>query len=57
MGILATAYKVRIRRDFIAQFRRGLDFEPNGPKCERLAADKQRFRPAVGEDGIFFFFC
>src|SRR5579863_2833345 len=33
------------------------NFEPNGPKGERLVADKQRFRPAVGEDGIFFFFC
>jgi hypothetical protein len=56
-SVLATAHKVRIRRDFIAQFRGALDFEPTGPKGERLPADKERFRPAVGEDGIFLFFC
>ena len=38
--MLAAAYKIRIRRDFIAQFRGVLNFEPNGPKGERLPADK-----------------
>ncbi len=52
-----TANEIGIGSDLIAQFSRGLYFEPRCPYGKGLTADQQWIRPAISENRVFFFVC